>query len=394
MGGRGRNAGRTAAAIGDLPGFGSGGEPAKAVTKGDRRGKKATPSGHQLGWKRRLLYFLGRWFGVGVEGFALGVGSLVAITIALSQLSQRFAGESAPVIMLWFGALVVALCLAILAFLKAWFTWRRFIVRVGRRGRHAPVAVALCLGVGATGSWIDSTARDDLRQLQSLFGGSAETERSTIAHQIYARYRRSNLEQTSRMILRGMPYDATVREAGAAFSVSYEILMGIAATESSFLPRPSKDGGQGLFQITKPPREALDAAKSALGVDALDVKNDHRHNIYAGAATFRHYLEQMDDDLFLALLAYNIGPYNGGLRSVMRNYGARDYVTIQPYLKDLPRDYPIRVLSAALSYRLWTRNFGKLPRYEDGDNAKSIQEIGVPGLERPSGVAGLVAGLD
>jgi hypothetical protein len=37
-----------------------------------------------------------------------------------------------------------------------------------------------------------------------------------------------------------------------------------------------------------------------------------------------------------------------------------DFVTIQPYLQNLPRDYPIRVLSAALAYRLW-RSGGLLP---------------------------------
>ena len=56
-----------------------------------------------------------------------------------------------------------------------------------------------------------------------------------------------------------------------------------------------------------------------------------------------------------------------------------DFVTIQPYLQNLPRDYPIRVLSAALAYRLW-RSGGLLPRYEDGDNALDIQNVGIPGL--------------
>ena len=63
----------------------------------------------------------------------------------------------------------------------------------------------------------------------------------------------------------------------------------------------------------------------------------------------------------------------------MQRYGARDFVTIQPYLQQLPRDYPIRVLSAALAYRLWQRD-GQLPRYEEGDNAERIQAAGIPGL--------------
>lgn len=88
----------------------------------------------------------------------------------------------------------------------------------------------------------------------------------------------------------------------------------------------------------------------------------------------------MDGDLLLALLAYNIGPKNGGLLSIMRQYGAKDFATIQPYLQNLPRDYPIRVLTAALAFRLYKAE-GRLPRYEEADNAKRIQAIGIPGLE-------------
>jgi hypothetical protein len=88
----------------------------------------------------------------------------------------------------------------------------------------------------------------------------------------------------------------------------------------------------------------------------------------------------MRGDLFLGLLAYNIGPANGGLQAIMQRYGARDFVTIQPYLQQLPRDYPIRVLSSALAYRLW-RDEGRLPRYEERNNAERIQASGIPGLD-------------
>ena len=88
----------------------------------------------------------------------------------------------------------------------------------------------------------------------------------------------------------------------------------------------------------------------------------------------------MHDDLFLALLAYNIGPRNGGLRTIMQRYGARDFFTIQPYLQHLPRDYPIRVLTAALAFRVFDQT-GALPRFEDGDNARVIQSLGIPGLD-------------
>jgi hypothetical protein len=114
---------------------------------------------------------------------------------------------------------------------------------------------------------------------------------------------------------------------------------------------------------------------------------NQRHNAFVAAATLKEYLEQMRGDLFLALLAYNIGPRNGGLVSIMKQYGARDFVTIQPYLQQLPRDYPVRVLSSALAYRLWRRE-GQLLRYEEGDNASYSAGRGsrphrAPGFELP-----------
>ncbi|HVM95246.1 MAG TPA: hypothetical protein VMT89_02600, partial [Candidatus Acidoferrales bacterium] len=135
----------------------------------------------------------------------------------------------------------------------------------------------------------------------------------------------------------------------------------------------------GLFQITAAPQFALELAKKRLRATDLDPLNQ-RHNAFVAAATLRHYLSQMRGDLFLGLLAFNIGPKNGGLLSIMQQYGARDFVTIQPYLQNLPRDYPIRVLSAALAYRLWHRD-GTLLRYEEGGNAMRIQQIGIPGLQ-------------
>ncbi|EKD39713.1 MAG: Lytic transglycosylase catalytic, partial [uncultured bacterium] len=114
---------------------------------------------------------------------------------------------------------------------------------------------------------------------------------------------------------------------------------------------------------------------------------DPRYNAALGAATLRHYLAEMNGDLFLGLLAYNIGPANGGLRFIMQKYGATDFITIQPYLLQLPRDYPIRVLSYSLAFRIH-RQEGRLLAYEEGQNALHIQTMGIPGMAhdwRPEG---------
>jgi soluble lytic murein transglycosylase-like protein len=220
--------------------------------------------------------------------------------------------------------------------------------------------------------------QSDLAALRAFLGGPTEAQRLAIAHQVYAAYRRADTAGLLRVLERARVYEPTVLEAAAAFAVDPEVLMGIGSAESAFYPRDSADGGRGLFQITAPPAAAVASVRKRLGVEQLDPLNQ-RHNAFLAAATLRLYLDEMRGDPFLGLLAYNIGPKNGGLRTIMSQYGARDFVTIQPYLHQLPRDYPIRVLSAALAYRLW-RTEGRLPRYEDGDNAARIQSVGIPGL--------------
>jgi len=212
-----------------------------------------------------------------------------------------------------------------------------------------------------------------------LVGGKQEASRVTLAHQVYAAYRRYNPAQLQVLVNRAEAYNPAIAEAAKAFDIDPNLLQGIAATESSFLPRDSQDGGHGLFQITQVPKAVMAQAGKQLAVSKPSLL-DPRHNAFIAAATFKYYLSEMHNDLFLGLLAYNIGPANGGLRFIMQQYGATDFVTIQPYLQQLPRDYPIRVLSHALAFRLWQME-KKLLVYEEGDNAMRIQRIGIPGLQ-------------
>lgn len=221
-----------------------------------------------------------------------------------------------------------------------------------------------------------------LERARELLAGERATQVRVVRHQVYAAYRRMDRAQQRVILERARVFAPTVAEAARAFAVDPELMMGVAATESSFHPRPSHDGGQGLFQITAVPESARKAALEALGASRLDPVNQ-RHNAFLAAATLAAYREQMDGDLFLTLLAYNIGPGNGGLRTIMGTYGARNFAQAQPYLRELPRDYPVRVLSAALSWRILER-FGALPPFEAGDGARRIQALGVPGLDEPT----------
>jgi soluble lytic murein transglycosylase-like protein len=311
----------------------------------------------------------------GLEATALGAAGLIAVIAALGRFADWFVGAGLWRNLLPFAAAVFGLAVVAAACIRGWIAARRHLAeQVG----WAPLALACAVASGAGWFALQPAFRADLRHLQALLGGQAAAERAAIAHQVYAAYRRTDLRQLQKMFARARPYAPVVEEAARAFELDPALLMGVAASESGFRPRRSADGGRGLFQITAPPDAALRGARDALQITALDLGDD-RHNAFAGAATLRIYLEQMRGDLFLGLLAYNIGPANGGLQAIMRNYAARDFVTIQPYLQQLPRDYPIRVLSAALAYRLWSQQ-GQLPRYEEGSNAERIQAVGIPGL--------------
>jgi len=347
---------------------------AAAKARRQRRARRRKSSGNWHLWAR-----------LGVEAAALLSAALVGVIALLGILADWFAGPG------WwhllpFAAAVLGFGIVMAMLFRGWVKVRGWLLR-----HHAllPAAIALVITAGAVWFALRPTFDRQVSSLRTLVGGTAEAERLAIAHQVYAAYRRSDLAQSLLIFERARVYEPTVREAATLFGMDAEILVGIGATESSFYPRDSADGGRGLFQITVPPAAVVALVQKRLGVASLDPLNQ-RHNAFVAAATLRHYLAEMRGDLFLGLLAYNIGPRNGGLRSIMRQYGARDFVTIQPYLQHLPRDYPIRVLSAALAYRLWHTE-GKLPRYEDGSNALHVQRVGIPGLQTGPLPSGTVA---
>lgn len=310
-----------------------------------------------------------------IEVFGLIVATVCAVIMLLGYAAGRFSGTRLLDHLLPFAAGVLGLVLAAAICLLAWWKLRQKLRRYSEW-----IAPALSLLLVFYSAWFVS--QDPFQgaygNFRTLIGGKEEAGRMTIAHQVYASYRRHDAVQLQKMIDRSTGYQKSIEDAAKSFAVDVHLLHGIAATESSFLPRDSRDGGRGLFQITQVPQTAMEQARQRLGVEKVALQ-DHRHNAFVAAATFKHYLAEMKNDLFLGLLAYNIGPANGGLRFVMQQYGATDFATIQPYLQTLPRDYPIRVLSYALAFRLWHKE-GKLLAYEQESNAIKIQRIGIPGL--------------
>lgn len=315
------------------------------------------------------------WWLIALEGTALVIAAVLVTMVMLGYSASWLSGSGFFTSLLPFALGVVVLMLASAALLLIWSRLRTWL-----HGRLDYLPAALALGLAVSSGWfvMHDGYVEVFTHFRTLVGGKQEAEKVTLAHQVYAAYRRHGIGGLQKMMVRADAYNPAITEAAEAFDVDVNLLQGIAATESSFMPRDSFDGGKGLFQITAVPKAITREAADELDVAEVQV-NDPKHNAFVAAATFKHYLQEMNGDLFLGLLAYNIGPRNGGLRFIMQQYGAHDFVTMQPYLQTLPRDYPIRVLSYALAFKLYQRD-GKLLAYEEGDNAMRIQQVGIPGL--------------
>ncbi|GAB6140046.1 hypothetical protein JCM14076_07750 [Methylosoma difficile] len=349
-----------------------GGDPVKKPRKPRTTASKKSPPPKTTAAKASIRHKI---MLASLETFGLAVSAVFAIVVLLGYSAGRFSGTNLVDSLLPFALGILVLVVVSALALIAWWKLRKWLQAFSHV--IAPVlSVSLALTIG----WL--AMHDNFTyafgQFRTLVGGKHEAERVTLTHQVFAAYRRQNPLNLQTLLNRSQMYNSAIAEAAKTFAVDANLLQGIAATESSFMPRDSNDGGHGLFQITLVPKAVLAQVAKTLAVNKPDF-NNHRHNAYIAAATFKYYLAQMNNDLFLGLLAYNIGPTNGGLRFIMQQYGVTDFVTIQPYLQQLPRDYPIRVLTYALAFRLWQQE-GKLLAYEEGKNALKIQRIGIPGL--------------
>jgi hypothetical protein len=344
-------------------------EGVQSVQRGSRRKFEKNPHNSQYGYKQKFML-------VCIELFCLGVIAVLAIMVLLGHSANRFSGTSFLNHLLPFAVTVLILIFISTVFLVGW--WKlRYYLQLHSRFLTPLLSISLAL----TLTWLTVNDQFTLAygSFRTLVGGKEEAGRMTIAHQVYATYRRQNNAQLQVMVDRAQQYRQAIESAARAFNIDAHLLYGIAATESSFIPRTSSDGGRGLFQITRVPDIVVNQARQRLGAEKISLDNPY-HNAFVAAATFKHYLAEMKNDLFLGLLAYNIGPANGGLRFIMQQYGATDFTTIQPYLQTLPRDYPIRVLSYSLAFRIWEKE-GRLLAYEEANNAVYIQRIGIPGLQ-------------
>ena len=310
---------------------------------------------------------------VALETLSLGMLICFGIVMVLGNMAYRFTGIGILGNLFPFLIGVLSLIVASSLFLLGWWRFRPYLKAHSLAlPSFTAVSLTLCLGIMIGFSNLNLSAN----RFRTLVGGKEEAGRITLTHQVFAAYRRYSPANLATMIARAQTFKPAIEEAAAEYDVDPDLLYGIAAAESSFLPRDSSDGGHGLFQITSVPKRVLEDTRERLNTPNFSLRNP-KANAFIAAATFKHYLNDMKNDLYLALLAYNIGPSNGGLRFIMEKYGVTDFITIQPYLQLLPRDYPIRVLSYTLAFRIWQKH-GKLLAYEKEDNALLIQQIGLP----------------
>ena len=95
------------------------------------------------------------------------------------------------------------------------------------------------------------------------------------------------------------PFAELIREAAAKYSVDADLISSVIAAESNFDPQAvSKRNARGLMQLL--PETAV-----RLGVQNIF---DPRENIEAGTRFLRQLLQLYNNDLVLALAAYNAGP--------------------------------------------------------------------------------------
>lgn len=309
-----------------------------------------------------------------LECLGLTIIGMAATIALLGYCANRFSGTDFLNSLLPFAGGILGLIVVGSLLL---LVWKRLRWWLQSRSLLLPPAIVLVLTL-LVGSFIpQGLFTRAYGSYRTLVGGKEEAARVVLAHQVYAAYRRYDTAQLGKMISRAEQYAKAIEEAAAAYDIDIDLLKGLAAAESSYMPRKSKDGGHGLFQITRVPTAVIKDVDRLFRTGSREMA-DPRYNAFLGAATLRHYLAEMNNDLFLGLLAYNIGPANGGLRFIMQQYGVTDFTTIQPYLLRLPRDYPIRVLSYALAFRI-DRKEGRLLAYEEGRNALSIQALGIPG---------------
>ncbi len=313
---------------------------------------------------------------------SLAIASWSTEVIAVIVLWLSFTGALAR-FFIWQRLWALGLGFALIAMLISALAWQlgaalnSLRVKIYRQfGSRWTWAFTLVLALVVVMVGQSTLFRQSVNALELLTGGIRSARMETVAHQIYAGYRRLNEYDFRQIRQRSLNFSKPINHAARAFQIDPDILYGLAAVESSFIPRTSADGGRGLFQLTQVSKAAQRLAERKLQGQQVD---DLTRQAFLAASMLVCYRKSMNGDFLLGLLVYNIGPGNTDLEFIRQHYQARDYLTAQPYLQRHPRFYPVKVLTYALAFRVW-REWQEFLPYGQDNNAIRIQRLGIPGL--------------
>ncbi|MFM8444090.1 MAG: transglycosylase, partial [Methylococcus sp.] len=152
------------------------------------------------------------------------LAALVATLTVMGRASSYFGGTSLTESLLPFAGTVLFLAISGSAVFWLWMRLRRVLVR---RGPGRPALAALILAIGALGFAMRPAFRLDLASLRSLVGGAEQAGKDSIAHQVFAAYRRTNLDQMQILLERSRPFLPAIRSAARACGVDEEVMVGI-----------------------------------------------------------------------------------------------------------------------------------------------------------------------
>ena len=183
---------------------------------------------------------------IGLEYLGLMSIGVAAVIVVLGYSANRFSGTGFFNSHLPFAAGIIGVIILGVILLGLWQRLRRWL---RERSHLLPPAVVLALALVISGLAPPELFSRAFLYYRVLVGGKEEASRVALMHQVYAAYRRLDTAQMTKMISQSGPYTAAIKEAGAAYGIDGDLLKGLAATESSFLPRTSSDGGHGLFQV-------------------------------------------------------------------------------------------------------------------------------------------------
>jgi len=132
-------------------------------------------------------------------------------------------------------------------------------------------------------------------------------------------------DSPERRLLDTVPYGSLIVDASESYRIDGLLLAAVVETESGFdAGAVSPNGAQGLMQL-------MPMTAASFGAPAVQ---DPRANVRAGARYLRYLLRRFDDDLELALAAYNAGP-----AAVHRYRGIPPYRETRLYVERVLTNY-------------------------------------------------------